>query len=178
MKISVITLGCKVNEYESQSILNQLKTEGYEICEGLIKADAYIINTCAVTNTAERKSRQMLSKIQKLNPNAKIVVCGCAVQNNPSQFLKNKNIIAILGSEGKNEIIKFINNKNKVLQDIIHDKYVNTTRPIETRTRQYIKIQDGCNYFCTYCIIPYLRGRSRSRNIDDIIDEIKNTKAK
>ena len=177
MLVSVITLGCKVNEYESQSILNQLKSEGYEIKEGLVKADAYIVNTCAVTNTAERKSRQVLSKIFKLNPDAKVAVCGCAVQNNPAQFLKNKNIIAILGNEGKNEIIKFIKNKNKELKDIIHDKYVNTLRPIETRTRQYIKIQDGCNYFCTYCIIPYLRGRSRSRDVDDIIDEIKNTSA-
>ena len=177
MLVSVITLGCKVNEYESQSILNQLKSEGYEIKEGLVKADAYIVNTCAVTNTAERKSRQVLSKIFKLNPDAKVAVCGCAVQNNPVQFLKNKNVIAILGNEGKNEIIKFIKNKNKELKDIIHDKYVNTLRPIETRTRQYIKIQDGCNYFCTYCIIPYLRGRSRSRDVDDIIDEIKNTSA-
>ena len=177
MLVSVITLGCKVNEYESQSILNQLKSEGYEIKEGLVKADAYIVNTCAVTNTAERKSRQVLSKIFKLNPDAKVAVCGCAVQNNPAQFLKNKNIIAILGNEGKNEIVKFIKNKNKELKDIIHDKYVNTLRPIETRTRQYIKIQDGCNYFCTYCIIPYLRGRSRSRDVDDIIDEIKNTSA-
>lgn len=177
MLVSVITLGCKVNEYESQSILNQLKSEGYEIKEGLVKADAYIVNTCAVTNTAERKSRQVLSKIFKLNPDAKVAVCGCAVQNNPAQFLKNKNVIAILGNEGKNEIIKFIKNKNKELKDIIHDKYVNTLRPIETRTRQYIKIQDGCNYFCTYCIIPYLRGRSRSRDVDDIIDEIKNTSA-
>ena len=177
MLVSVITLGCKVNEYESQSILNQLKSEGYEIKEGLVKADAYIVNTCAVTNTAERKSRQVLSKIFKLNPDAKVAVCGCAVQNNPAQFLKNKNVIAILGNEGKNEIIKFIKKKNKELKDIIHDKYVNTLRPIETRTRQYIKIQDGCNYFCTYCIIPYLRGRSRSRDVDDIIDEIKNTSA-
>lgn len=177
MLVSVITLGCKVNEYESQSILNQLKSEGYEIKEGLVKADAYIVNTCAVTNTAERKSRQVLSKIFKLNPDAKVAVCGCAVQNNPAQFLKNKNVIAILGNEGKNEIVKFIKNKNKELKDIIHDKYVNTLRPIETRTRQYIKIQDGCNYFCTYCIIPYLRGRSRSRDVDDIIDEIKNTSA-
>ena len=177
MLVSVITLGCKVNEYESQSILNQLKSEGYEIKEGLVKADAYIVNTCAVTNTAERKSRQVLSKIFKLNPDAKVAVCGCAVQNNPAQFLKNKNVIAILGNEGKNEIIKFIKNKNKELKDIIHDKYVNTLRPIETRTRQYIKIQDGCNYFCTYCIIPYLRGRSRSRDVDDIIEEIKNTSA-
>ena len=177
MLVSVITLGCKVNEYESQSILNQLKSAGYEIREGLEIADAYIVNTCAVTNTAERKSRQVLAKIFKLNPEAKEVVCGCAVENNPSQFLKNKNVIAILGNEGKNEIVKFIKAKNRNLQKINNEMYINTARPIETRTRQYIKIQDGCNYFCTYCIIPYLRGRSRSRNINDILDEIKHTNA-
>ncbi len=177
MLVSVITLGCKVNEYESQSILNQLKMEGYDICEGLKKADAYIINTCAVTNMAERKSRQVLAKIFKLNPEAKIAVCGCAVQNNPTQFLKNKNVIAIVGNEGKNAIIKFIKQKNKELLELNNEKYNNTARPIMTRTRQYIKIQDGCNYFCTYCIIPYLRGRSRSRDIDDILDEIRQTSA-
>ena len=157
--------------------MNQLKSAGYEIREGLEIADAYIVNTCAVTNTAERKSRQVLAKIFKLNPEAKVVVCGCAVENNPSQFLKNKNVIAILGNEGKNEIVKFIKAKNRNLQKINNEMYTNTARPIETRTRQYIKIQDGCNYFCTYCIIPYLRGRSRSRNINDILDEIKHTNA-
>ena len=92
MLISVITLGCKVNEYESQSIMNQLRGAGHETTEGLVKADAYIVNTCAVTNTGEKKSRQVLSKIEKLNPQAKIIVCGCAVQNNPTKFLINKKI--------------------------------------------------------------------------------------
>ena len=177
MLASVITLGCKVNEYESQSILNQLKSVGYEITEGLVKADVYIINTCAVTNMAERKSRQVLSKIQKLNDDAKIIVCGCAVQNNPAQFLINKNVIALTGNAGKEEIIKFIEKENKVLPEIDHKCYRNMARPIETRTRQFIKIQDGCDFFCSYCLIPYVRGRSRSRDLDDIIDEIKNTKA-
>ncbi len=177
MKASVITLGCKVNEYESQSILNQLKTEGYEISEGLTPADVYVVNSCAVTNIAERKSRQVLTKILKLNPNAKIIVCGCAVQNNPAQFLKNKNVYALTGNAGKDRIIDFIKKQNKTLPDIIHNKYTNTPRPIETRTRQFIKIQDGCNYFCTYCLIPYVRGRSRSRDLADILDEISHTKA-
>ena len=175
MIASVITLGCKVNEYESQSILNQLKSNGYEIHEGLVPADVYIVNTCAVTNIAERKSRQVLAKIHKLNENAKIVLCGCAVQNNPTQFLKNKNVIAITGSEGKHDIMKFINSKNLELPDLYDAKYINMPRPISTRTRQFIKIQDGCNNFCTYCIIPYLRGRSRSRDLEDILDEIKHT---
>lgn len=177
MLISVITLGCKVNEYESQSIMNQLRQAGYETAEGLVKADAYVVNTCAVTNTGERKSKQVLSKIEKLNSNAKIIVCGCAVQNNPTKFLTNKNVIALTGNSGKEEILKIINSENKKLLEIEHNKYTNMARPIETRTRQYIKIQDGCNYFCTYCIIPYVRGRSRSRDLNDILDEIKNTKA-
>lgn len=177
MKASVVTLGCKVNEYESQSIMNQLKSAGYEISEGLTYADVYVVNTCAVTNTGERKSRQVLTKILKLNKDAKIIVCGCAVQNNPSSFLVNKNVIALTGNYGKHDILHFLNKKNTVLPELEHKKYISTARPIQTKTRQYIKIQDGCDYFCTYCIIPYLRGRSRSRDLSDIIDEIKNTDA-
>ena len=156
MKASVITLGCKVNEYESQSIMNQLKQAGYEVCEGLVKADVYVINTCAVTNMGERKSRQVLSKVEKLNSEAKIIVCGCAVQNNPGQFLVNKNVIALTGNYGKHDILKFIKTENKTLPDLEHQKYIDMARPIETRTRQYIKIQDGCDYFCSYCLIPYV----------------------
>lgn len=177
MRASVVTLGCKVNEYESQSIMNQLKQAGYEIFEGLVPADVYVVNTCAVTNTGERKSKQVLAKLEKLNPNAKIVVCGCAVQNNPAKFLGNPNVIALTGNYGKHIIMDFINKQNKVLPDLMHDHYDDMPRPIETRTRQYIKIQDGCNYFCSYCLIPYVRGRSRSRNLADILAEIRDTKA-
>lgn len=175
MKASVITLGCKVNEYESQSILNQLKSNGYEISEGLVYADVYVVNTCAVTNIAERKSRQVLSKIQKINKDAKIIVCGCASQNNPAKFLQNPNVFSVTGNAKKNEIMELINERNMTLPKIEDKIYTNTARPIETRTRQFIKIQDGCDYFCTYCLIPYVRGRSRSRDIDDILDEIKHT---
>lgn len=177
MKASVVTLGCKVNEYESQSIMAQLKEEGYEIFEGLVPADVYVVNTCAVTNTGEKKSRQTLAKIEKLNPNAKIVVVGCAVQNNPAKFLTNKNVIALAGNYGKHDIINFINKQNKALPELEHNKFINMKKPIETRTRQYVKIQDGCNYFCTYCLIPYLRGRSRSRDMADILQEIKSMQA-
>lgn len=177
MRASVITLGCKVNEYESQSILNQLQQAGYEICEGLVFADLYLVNTCAVTNTGERKSKQVLAKIEKLNPQAKIVVCGCAVQNNPEKFLTNPNVIALTGNYGKHKIMDFINQNNKTLPDLEHQKFDEMPRPIETRTRQYIKIQDGCNYFCSYCLIPYLRGRSRSRDLNNILQEISQTKA-
>lgn len=177
MKASVITLGCKVNEYESQSIMQQLKGAGYEIYEGLIPADVYVINTCAVTNTGEKKSRQVMAKIEKMNPNAKIIVCGCAVQNNPTSFLNNKNVIALTGNYGKDTILDFINKGNKDLPELDHVNYHEMMHPLETRTRQFIKIQDGCNYFCSYCIIPYLRGRSRSRDLKEIIAEIKQIKA-
>ena len=177
MRASVVTLGCKVNEYESQSILAQLKDAGYEISEGYVVADVYIVNTCAVTNMAERKSRQVLAKLAKLNKDAKIVVCGCAVQNNPKQFLISENVLAIVGNSGKERIMDFINIQNKTLPDLEHIKYCDTARPIETRTRQFIKIQDGCNYFCSYCLIPYVRGRSRSRDLNDILDEIRHTTA-
>ena len=175
MKASVITLGCKVNEYESQSILNQLKSNDFEISEGLVPADVYVINTCAVTNIAERKSRQVLSKIEKINKDAKIIVCGCASQNNPTKFLQNPNVFSVTGNAKKNEIMNFINKRNTILPEIDDKIYATTARPIETRTRQFIKIQDGCDYFCTYCLIPYVRGRSRSRDLGDILDEIKNT---
>ena len=177
MKASVITLGCKVNEYESQSILNQLKSEGYEIAEGYVFADLYVVNTCAVTNTAEKKSRQVIGKLIKINPEAKILVCGCAVENNPTQFLSHQNVFALTGNYGKNEIVKFIKAENKQLTKLESSVYEDMARPIETKTRQFIKIQDGCNNFCSYCLIPYVRGRSRSRDMSDILDEIKNTKA-
>lgn len=177
MRASVVTLGCKVNEYESQSIMRQLQEAGYEIAEGLVKADVYVVNTCAVTNTGERKSHQVLTKIKKLNKDAKIIVCGCAVQNNASKFLIDSNVFAVLGNAGKEDILKFVNKRNNKLPDLFDKSYKTMSRPIESKTRQFIKIQDGCDYFCTYCIIPYLRGRSRSRDLQDILDEIKNTKS-
>ncbi len=177
MRASVITLGCKVNEYESGSILTQLKNFGYEICEGLVYADVYVVNTCAVTNVGEKKSRQTLTKILKLNPNAKIFVCGCAVQNNPAQFLKNKNVFALTGNYGKHEIIKFITNDNKILPKLNNKQYSNMPRPTVFKSRHYIKIQDGCDYFCSYCLIPYVRGRSVSRPLPDILAEINETNA-
>ncbi len=173
MKISIITLGCKVNEYESQSMITQLSKD-YEVVEGYVYADIYIVNTCAVTNTAEQKSRQVIAKCNKLNPNCKIILCGCAVQNNPSQFLDHQNVYSILGNNGKNKIIEYINKQNLKLNKI-SDDYDYFAHATKTRERQYIKVQDGCNYFCSYCIIPYTRGRSRSRNLDEIINEINSS---
>lgn len=174
MKFSIITLGCKVNEYESQSMIAQLEQAGYEVAEGLVEADYYIINTCAVTNMAERKSRQVIAKIKKLNPNAKILVCGCASQNNLEQFESYKEVVGIIGTHGKHNIVDYLEHKG--ILDMT-EEYTNTMFAKNTLTRQYIKVQDGCNNFCTYCIIPYTRGRSRSRDLQDILEEIKASKA-
>lgn len=172
MKFSVITLGCKVNEYESQSMINQLEQAGHQVVEGLQTADFYILNSCAVTNIAERKSRQAIAKIVKLNPNARILVCGCASQVNLQQFEKYPNVVAIIGVHGKHNIVEYLEQKG--LLDI-PTEYSNFPYAKNTQARQYIKIQDGCNNFCTYCVIPYARGRSRSRDVKDILEEIKNT---
>ena len=177
MKAVVWTLGCKVNSYESELLCFGLKQKGYEVSEELGFADLYILNTCAVTQEAEKKSRQVIGKLIKINPEAKILVCGCAVENNPAQFLIHENVFALTGNYGKNEIIKFIKTENKQLTKLESTVYEDMARPIETKTRQFIKIQDGCNNFCSYCLIPYVRGRSRSRDMSDILDEIKNTKA-
>ena len=174
MKFSIITLGCKVNEYESQSMIAQLESAGHIVVEGLEVVDYYIINTCAVTNMAERKSRQVIAKIKKLNPSAKILVCGCASQNNLEQFNTYEQVVGIIGTHGKHNIIEYLEHKG--ILDMTKE-YTNTAFAKNTRTRQYIKVQDGCNNFCTYCIIPYTRGRSRSRDLQDIIDEIKQSKA-
>lgn len=168
MKVSVLTLGCKVNKYESDVLLKAFKERGYEVSDKLEKADAYIINTCAVTNEAERKSRQMIARCKKFNPEAKIYVCGCASQHNPEQFL------------GKSQLVKGVAGKEKLLDlscggmqiDALPESYQSHSYSLQPRLRAYIKVQDGCNNFCSYCIIPYLRGRSRSRQLADILTEV------
>lgn len=176
MKICVLTLGCKVNEYESLSMVTQLKKAGHEVTNNLEFADVYILNTCAVTNMAERKSRQMISKIKKVNTNAKIIVAGCASQNNSKQFESYENVVGILGNKGKDNINVYL---DKVIKDLepISECYDNFEYATKLNTRHYIKIQDGCNNFCSYCIIPYTRGRSRSRDLQDILSEIKHCNA-
>lgn len=168
MKVCVLTLGCKVNKYESDSLLNIFKQKGYEITDSLEKADVYIVNTCAVTGEAEKKSRQMLAKCKKLNPDAKIYVCGCASQHNPNQFLGKATLIK--GVAGKNKIADF---GEGVLIDEVPKSYEKEEFSLQPRTRAYIKIQDGCDNFCSYCIIPYLRGRSRSRDLNSITEEVQ-----
>ncbi|MDE7107376.1 MAG: tRNA (N(6)-L-threonylcarbamoyladenosine(37)-C(2))-methylthiotransferase MtaB, partial [Clostridiales bacterium] len=177
MNIRVITLGCKVNQCESASIVATLRLNNYLASEGLEPADVYILNTCSVTAEADKKSRQYVAKMRKLNPDCKIIVVGCSSQNHPHAFAKN-NVIAIGGTVNKADFILntvkniYKNNQYNTLSNIIlldnltesvekcrtfcYEEY-----PISNKTRAFIKIQDGCNRFCTYCIIPYLRGRSR-----------------
>ena len=171
MKIAVLTLGCKVNKYESESMILTLKKQGHEVFSHLTFADVYIINTCAVTNEAERKSRQMVSRCLALNKDAKVYICGCASQNNAKQFEKLKNVVSVVGNANKPQLVydldatgTHIDKLPTVYEDIYH--------AYPTQVRAYVKIQDGCNNFCSYCIIPYLRGRSRSRNIVSILNEI------
>lgn len=180
MKICVMTLGCKVNKYESDALLYNLKIKGYDVSDSLGFADVYVINSCAVTQEAEKKSRQMVARCRKFNPQAKIFVCGCASQHNSRQFI-DKNVDYVCGAAGKIKISDYIDklskNDKRLLRkreriDKIPFRYEDDLLAMQTRTRAYIKIQDGCNNFCSYCIIPYLRGRSRSRAIFSIINEV------
>lgn len=179
MKICVMTLGCKVNKYESDSLIYNLELKGYQATDKLEFADFYIINTCAVTQEAEKKSRQMIARCRKFNPSAKIIICGCASQNNNIQF-RERGVSCITGTSNKIKISKYIDKLVKNDKIFINKpikinklplKYEDDLIAKQTRTRAYIKIQDGCNNFCSYCIIPYLRGRSRSRPIFSILNE-------
>ena len=170
MKVAVLTLGCKVNKYESDALIFELSNKGIETTDKLEKADAYIINTCAVTNEAEKKSRQMIERARKFNPTAKVYVMGCASQNRPIQFA-DRNVNFVIGTASKKKILEELENKGQKLYEIPQE-YEDDLFSAQTLSRAFIKIQDGCNKFCTYCIIPYLRGRSRSRNPESVIAEV------
>ncbi len=172
MKISVFTLGCKTNFYESQQIVAALKQLGHDASEGLEKADIFVLNTCAITAEAERKSRQAVARARKLNPDCRIVVMGCASQNNATQFENLDNVTFIKGTEGKTDVADILENAGVGICPP-SDRYSETLFADGQRTRSFIKIQDGCNNFCSYCIVPYLRGRSRSRKIEDIVNEVR-----
>lgn len=171
MRAVVFTLGCKVNECESDALIAGLNNRGYTVSDKLEKADLYIVNTCAVTAEAEKKSRQMESRIKKLNPDAKIIFTGCAVEKNCKSFSEKSGNYLVTGTFNKSKILEML---DKVGEDISEPDTVfeEMDFPKTLRTRTYVKVQDGCNNFCSYCIIPYLRGRSRSRNPENIIKEI------
>lgn len=177
MKIVIYNLGCKVNQYEADAIANQLIESGHEVSYEFERADVYVINTCAVTSEAERKSRQMASKCLKFNPHAQIYVCGCAAENNSAQFADKENVVYISGVAHKALLPSMIErlsqahieaDRAEIAVKQLPDRYENDLESRSVRTRAYVKVQDGCNNFCSYCIIPYLRGRSRSRSIESV----------
>lgn len=193
MKCALHNLGCKVNSYETEAMKQLLVKAGYEIVEfGREPADVYIINTCTVTNIADRKSRQMLHKAKKENPDAVVAAAGCYVQEAGEQLLKDSCVDLIVGNNKKGSIVELLeeyfarNRKNGKGKEAPEENDasgfidINKTKEYErleicessSRTRAYIKIQDGCNQFCTYCIIPFARGRVRSRELKDILSEV------
>lgn len=175
-KIVVFTLGCKVNEVESASIISGLREKGHDVSDRLEYADWYILNTCAVTGEAEKKSRQLIARARKFNPAAKILVCGCATQKNQAAFAAREGVTVVTGARQKSRVIDLICSSG-VLIDNADSAYDELPMPAATKTRHFVKIQDGCNNFCSYCIIPYLRGRSRSRKLESIVAEVCATSA-
>ena len=177
MKAVVYTLGCKVNDVESGSIIRGLEELGYEVSRELDEADLYIVNTCAVTAEAERKSRQTVGKVIKRNPSAKVVVCGCASEKSPFDFLgKGDTVYAVTGAKRKNKVLEIVRGgfaeSTQGVQIEEEKVYEEMPLPECLKTRNFVKIQDGCNRFCSYCVIPYLRGRSRSRSLESAANEI------
>ncbi len=175
-KISVFTLGCKTNLYESGQIIERLNSAGYDAFHGLKKADVFVLNTCAITKEAEKKSRQLVARARKLNPNCKIIVVGCASQKDSKQFSGIPNVTLIAGVADKTRIAEEIEKVGTFI-DAVPSVYSETCSASQERTRAFVKIQDGCNNFCSYCIVPYLRGRSRSRKIADVVQEINSSKS-
>ena len=189
-KVAFITLGCKVNQYETNAMIQKFIEKGYDIVDYTNKADIYIVNTCTVTNMSDRKSRQMLRRVKQINPHAIVVACGCYAQVGKEELDKISEIDLILGNNEKKEITqyveKYINNQNENTRKIEEaEDVMKTTEFVDfgnvtytEKTRAVIKVQDGCDRFCSYCIIPYARGRVRSRNPESIVSEIKSISKK
>lgn len=175
MKTCIFTLGCKVNEVESASIAAALKSWGVEVEERLCPADIYVLNTCAVTREAEKKSRQLVARARKFNYAAKIFVVGCASEKDAPAF-KEKGVYYVGGARRKNELISALAKElgREYAATNNGQGYEIMPEPLQARTRAFIKIEDGCNNFCSYCVIPYLRGRVRSRAAEEIVCEVKN----
>lgn len=180
-KVAIYTLGCKVNQYESDSMINKLVACGAKSVSFNSEADIYIINTCSVTNMAERKSRQIIHRAKKNNPNGIVVACGCYVQAAKEELEADAFVDIVVGNNRKVDIARILdeylegNAASDTYIDINNtDEYeeLDLIKPNE-HIRAYVKVQDGCNNFCTYCIIPYTRGRIRSRNMEDVLCEIK-----
>ena len=183
-KAALHNLGCKVNAYETEAMQQLLEKAGYEIVPFTEKADVYVINTCSVTNIADRKSRQMIHKAKKENPDSIVVAAGCYVQTSPEEAGVDEAIDIILGNDKKNQLVRLIEEyqqkkDGELLVEIcdinergesFENMYLERTAE---HTRAFLKVQDGCNQFCTYCIIPYARGRVRSRLAEDVVAEVE-----
>ena len=189
-KAALHNLGCKVNSYETEAMTQLLKKAGYEIVSFQDQADVYVINTCSVTNMADRKSRQMLHKAKKQNPNAVVVATGCYVQTATEKVAQDLSIDLVVGNNRKKDIVEILNEyyaekeageqvKEEYVIDINHtDEYEDLEiSTVTEHTRAHLKIQDGCNNFCSYCIIPYARGRIRSRTMESIKAELERLSA-
>lgn len=174
--VAFCTLGCKVNQYETNAMMQKMIEAGYEVVDFETKADIYIINTCTVTNMADKKSRQMLRRVKEINPEAILVAVGCYAQVAKEKLEQIPEIDLILGINEKNDIVKYVEqaSKNTYVSDVLHQTEFLDFGDITytEKTRAVIKVQDGCNQFCSYCIIPYARGRIRSRKPESVIKEI------
>lgn len=184
-KVAFRNLGCKVNEYEIEYMQQRMEENGFEVVPFAQKSDIYVINTCTVTNIADRKSRQMLHQAKKRNKDAIVVAVGCYVQTSPEEAAKDESIDIIIGNNHKNDIAKIITDyiENKEEKSSTASYVTDLIKPVNyedmmlkktsEHTRAFIKIQDGCNQFCSYCAIPIARGRIRSRNLESILNEIE-----
>lgn len=180
-KVALHNLGCKVNAYEVEAMQQLLEEAGYEIVPFQEGADVYLINTCTVTNIADRKSRQMLHKAKKMNPDAIVVATGCYAQTDTEKLKEDASVDLILGNNQKNRIVEALEEYEKEHEKKTRVIEINRTKEYEKlcidhtaeHVRAYIKVQDGCNQFCTYCIIPFARGRVRSRSVEDILGEVR-----
>ena len=180
-KAGTLTLGCKVNQYETDAVTELLENAGYQMVPFEEEADVYIINTCSVTNMADRKSMKMIRRAKKRNPDAIVVAMGCFVQAKAEELENTEFIDILIGNNKKKEIVSILeeyfetHRKKTEVMDLFHThdyEELSLKKQVE-HTRAYIKVQDGCNQFCSYCIIPYTRGRARSRKKEQIIEEIK-----
>ena len=152
MTVSVFTLGCKTNLYESGQIIEQLNKAGHRAFNGLRSADVFVLNTCAITKEAEKKSRQAIARARKLNPDCKVIITGCASQKDSGQFADIPNVTLIFGVSNKTQIVKELDGTGKRIADI-PSVYEEQGFAAQERTRAFVKIQDGCNNFCSYCIV-------------------------
>ena len=178
--VSMFTLGCKVNQYETEAMTEMFEKESYEVVDFEQYADVYVINTCTVTNLGDRKSRQMIRRAKKMNENSIVAVVGCYAQTAAEEVSKIEGVNLIIGTKDRNKIVEFINQLEEQEEQINAVSNIMNTHEFEDmrvtsykgRTRAFIKIQEGCNQFCSYCIIPYARGPVRSRKSEDIVEEV------